>query len=247
MIRRSLLAIAGPFLAILALRTAAIAATPSPTELPEPLLVFDLVVTPPTPRVGDVVELTFFNHNTEGHAPGFSPCYTLVGTQGYFTGDVSETCRGHLMGTSVNTIVYDLRAITPGTAMVYLTVFYETCHAQPVPYCSFNGHATSPTYDIVIEPTEPTPTPSPTSTAATPTSTPTLIPTPTETPTPATCTGDCDGGNSVTVNEIITLVDIALRNAEPSACPDGIPSGAEVNVALILQAVNRALNGCGAA
>jgi len=69
---------------------------------------------------------------------------------------------------------------------------------------------------------------------------------PTPTPTPGfRCVGDCDGGESVTVNEIITLVNIALGSTQPSACPDGIPAGAEVNVALILQAVNHALNGCG--
>jgi hypothetical protein len=62
---------------------------------------------------------------------------------------------------------------------------------------------------------------------------------------PESCVGDCDGTGSVTVDEIITLVNIALGNAQTSACPHGVPSGAEVNVALIIQAVNVALNGCG--
>jgi len=75
-----------------------------------------------------------------------------------------------------------------------------------------------------------------------PTATATALPTPTPQPP---CVGDCDGGDAVTVNEIITLVNIALGNTEPSACPHGIPGGAEVNVALIIQAVNHALNGCG--
>ena len=43
---------------------------------------------------------------------------------------------------------------------------------------------------------------------------------------------------------LLTLVGIALGNARPSACPNGVPSGAEVDIALILQAVNNALNGC---
>lgn len=77
------------------------------------------------------------------------------------------------------------------------------------------------------------------------------IPTATQTPTPSpspvsvACVGDCDGGNSVAVNEIITLVNIALGNAQPSACLHGVPSGAAGNIALIIQAVNSALNGCG--
>ena len=62
---------------------------------------------------------------------------------------------------------------------------------------------------------------------------------------PEACTGDCDGTRSVTVDELITLGNIALGNAQASACPRGVPSGAEVDIALIIQAVNNALTGCG--
>lgn len=151
--------------------------TPTPTEPPEPLLVFELVVTPAAAQVGDQVELTFYNRNI-GNGAAFSPIYTLVGTEGYFTGDTSEIWGQHLMGYgSVNTIVYDLRAIAEGIAMVYLNVLYETCDTT----CSFNGHASSPVYEIVIGPT-PTPTSTPTQ-SSTPTTTPTG-PTPTLTPPP---------------------------------------------------------------
>ena len=64
---------------------------------------------------------------------------------------------------------------------------------------------------------------------------------------PEPCVGDCDGTGSATIDEIITLVNIALGTAQPSACPDGVPSGAQVDIALIIQAVNAALNGCGSA
>jgi photosystem II stability/assembly factor-like uncharacterized protein len=60
-----------------------------------------------------------------------------------------------------------------------------------------------------------------------------------------TCAGDCDANTTVTVDEILTLVNIALGNAQPSACPSGIPSATEVDLALILQAVHNALNRCG--
>jgi cysteine-rich repeat protein len=59
------------------------------------------------------------------------------------------------------------------------------------------------------------------------------------------CVGNCDGGGAVTVNEVIALVNIALGNAAPSACPNGLPGVADVTVAVIIQAVNNALNGCG--
>ena len=70
------------------------------------------------------------------------------------------------------------------------------------------------------------------------------VPTPTPTPIVGACVGDCDGSSAVAVNEIITLVNVALGNAQPSACPNGIPNGAEVNIALLIQAVNGLLNGC---
>jgi hypothetical protein len=79
--------------------------------------------------------------------------------------------------------------------------------------------------------------------APTATATLTLTPTPTITPTPvAVLAGDCSGTGSVTISGIITLVNIALGTAEASACPHGIPSGSEVNIALIIQAVNNALS-----
>jgi parallel beta helix pectate lyase-like protein len=58
------------------------------------------------------------------------------------------------------------------------------------------------------------------------------------------CVGDCDGGGSVTVDELITLVNIALGNAQPSTCLHGVPGGATVDIALIIQAVDHALNSC---
>lgn len=56
------------------------------------------------------------------------------------------------------------------------------------------------------------------------------------------CIGDCNRDGQVAVDELITLVSIALGNAELSACPNGVVA---VDIALIVQAVNNALNGCG--
>lgn len=61
------------------------------------------------------------------------------------------------------------------------------------------------------------------------------------------CYGDCDNSGSVTITEILTLVNIVLGDAEPSACGYGVPTGSEVNIARIIQAVNNALHGCGGA
>ena len=64
---------------------------------------------------------------------------------------------------------------------------------------------------------------------------------------PTTCVGDCDGSGEVTVDEIITLVNIALGTAQTSACPDGSWNGGSVDITLIVQAVGNALSSCPAA
>jgi hypothetical protein len=58
------------------------------------------------------------------------------------------------------------------------------------------------------------------------------------------CLGDCNGNGQVTIDDLLTLVNIALGSAQPLACPDGVPSGDNVDIALILQAVSNALHGC---
>jgi cytochrome c553 len=90
--------------------------------------------------------------------------------------------------------------------------------------------------------------------SATPTTTPTATGTPgvqptasspTPPPTPPACTGDCDGSGDVTVNELITMVNIALGNTPLSACPIGDADGSgDITVNEIIQAVGFALTRC---
>lgn len=83
-------------------------------------------------------------------------------------------------------------------------------------------------------------TPTPT---APPNHTPTASPTPTAPPGP--CTGDCDGTGSVTVDELITGVNIGLGEAPATACSAiDMDASGTVTVDEILAAVNSALHGC---
>jgi hypothetical protein len=121
-------------------------------------------------------------------------------------------------------------------------------------------------FDVVVDGGA---TPSPTATSpvtATPTATPELPSTPTPPPavatpsttpvpsaslTPAetavpTCIGDCGEDGQVTVDEVLTMVNIALGNAPVSDCLHGDSGGdGQITVDEILTAVNNALNGCG--
>jgi hypothetical protein len=98
--------------------------------------------------------------------------------------------------------------------------------------------------------TTPTDTPVPTATATptpseTPTTTPTVPSSATPTKTIVPCVGDCDGSGDVTVNELITLVNIALGNAPLSSCVAGdADHSGDITIDEILRAVNNALNGC---
>lgn len=59
------------------------------------------------------------------------------------------------------------------------------------------------------------------------------------------CVGDCGGEQAVGINDLVTLVNIALETVEPAACAGGgLPIGGEVDIAVIIEAVGNALNGC---
>ncbi|MFI5364735.1 MAG: proprotein convertase P-domain-containing protein, partial [Candidatus Binatia bacterium] len=59
------------------------------------------------------------------------------------------------------------------------------------------------------------------------------------------CVGDCNCNGRVTIDEILTMVNIALGNTDVSVCPAGDPNAdARVTIDEILTAVNDALNMC---
>lgn len=61
----------------------------------------------------------------------------------------------------------------------------------------------------------------------------------------AQCVGDCGGDGDVTVDEIITMVNIALGAQPTSNCAVGDANrDGDITVDEIIQAVNNALNGC---
>ncbi len=61
----------------------------------------------------------------------------------------------------------------------------------------------------------------------------------------STCTGDCDGSGDVSINELITMVNIALGYAPLSACTAGDANGnGAIEINEIIAELNNALNGC---
>jgi len=98
--------------------------------------------------------------------------------------------------------------------------------------------------DISIQGALETPTP----VATTPTATITQPVAATATPTPtstARCVGACNGGDTVTVDEIVTMVNIALGAAPVDVCSAGDADGnGTITVDEILAAVNNVMGGC---
>jgi hypothetical protein len=75
------------------------------------------------------------------------------------------------------------------------------------------------------------------------TATASLTLTPTRTPIP--CGGDCRGDETVTVDDLLTLVNVALGNANVGVCTAGdMNHDNEITIDEILTAVANALNGC---
>ncbi len=62
------------------------------------------------------------------------------------------------------------------------------------------------------------------------------------------CVGDCDGSGDVTVNEIVTMVNITLGSVPLSACTAGdADHSGDITINEIIAAVNNALGTCPAA
>jgi len=69
--------------------------------------------------------------------------------------------------------------------------------------------------------------------------------TPTATPTPRVCVGDCDGGGTVSVDELIRGVTIALGLQPVSVCRVFDRNGDDqVTIDELIRAVGNALRGC---
>jgi hypothetical protein len=67
----------------------------------------------------------------------------------------------------------------------------------------------------------------------------------TPTPSPKPCVGDCGDDSTVTIDDILTVVNIALGNVPLDDCLLGDANrDGQITVDEILTAVTNALNGC---
>jgi subtilase family serine protease len=141
---------------------------------------------------------------------------------------------------------YDLATGLGTPDVAVLATALETIAQTPTPTATPTPTGT-PTHTGTQTPTAtgtstPTGTPTPTPTGSQiPTNTPFQQPTPVASP----CVGDCNGDGAVTVNELVSMVTIALGDASVSICLAGdVSRNNVITIDEIIAAVNHALNGC---
>lgn len=151
--------------------------------------------------------------------------------------EVIDAVNNSVVATMDTRLPVDL-AITPDGKRLYVTDGFAST-ISVVGTLAGTEVVTLPGAGIVIGPQNPPITPPPV-----PTETPTA--TLTSTPAPAGCAGDCNGDGSVTIDEIMRLVRIALGSAPLSDCSAGdVDHDGGITVDEIMAAANAALNGCG--
>jgi hypothetical protein len=179
-------------------------------------------------------------HNTRGTSNDLGPVTTTgapFSCSDLENGDQSSAGGAGLVGAFA-IIGVDLVGDIAVTAQLF-----AAAAATPTPTLTPTPTATQTPINTPTATVTGTPAPSATASA---TAMPTASSTPTVPPT-MVCAGDCGSDGVVTVDEIITLVNIILGSANSSACPDGIPADGAVDVTLAIRAVNNALSECPAA
>ena len=182
-------------------------------------------------------------------APGVAGTATYTGSLGpvsesvpiavipYIDPDLTVEAPGRLVGrATTNGGRYD---VIPVTGTVYLIAFLDLDGSGDFehgdPFAIYNGRCSTPGDPVQAGPDQ------------------TDInftfgdenPQACPTPTPISCVGDCDGKGTVTVDELLTMVNIALGNVGVAACEAGDRSrDGQITIDEILTAVNNALNGC---
>lgn len=200
--------------------------TPTCGLIPGYFEVRSVTVAPLHPFVGDPVTIQF-DYGGLYYSHG---AFRLDGAEGLLDGSRVAYSRS-----------FELSAVSPGLATVTISVDYNTeynCNGIYSPGLYTTVHSQPLTFDIAAA--LPTPTPTPSATPS-PTETPPITPT-------LPCVGDCNNDQSVTVDELLRMVNIAFGNAGVDTCGAGDANhDGEITVDEILEiltAVNNALTGC---
>lgn len=164
-----------------------------------------------------------------------TPTWTQVPTR---TGSPTRT------GTVTTTPTISLTATASRTATITPTAPPSATPTKRATATNAPSTTASPTATSVRSATA-TSTVTASATATHPDPTTSATVTQTTTPLPPACPGDCRGDGAVTVDELVSLVNIALGNLPISICDNAdVDHNGEITIEEIVGAVNRALSGC---
>lgn len=190
-----------------------------------------------TPTITPTATATDTRSETPTATPTDTPMITPTDTA---TNTPTQTPTATPTGTATNT-----PTVTPtGTATDTPTITptdTPTDTPTQTPTATPTG---TPTDTPMVTPTGTatgTPTITPTDT---PTNTPAATPTATPTSTPVVCVGDCEGDGEVSIDDLITGINIALGLLPVSDCPALANMGGMVTITQLIQGVDNSLNGC---
>jgi virginiamycin B lyase len=200
-------------------------------------------VTAPAPTLTPTVTATSSPTATASATPSYTSTATASVTPTSTETSTPTATRTQTSTPTATCTQTSTPTLTPTATSTQTTTYTATATASSAPTTTATE---TPSPSPTATPTH-TPTDAPTVTPTnTPTNTPMATPTPSKTGIP--CAGDCNHDNSVTVNEIITLVNIALGTTNVSQCAAGDANhDNEITIDEILTAVNKALTGCGSA
>ncbi len=250
-------------------------ATYTPTALPSATATGTRTHTPtasptrtPTATASSTPTRTVTVTSTSTATPTFTATVSPTRTP---TATASPTPTRTVTATSTSTLTPTLTAtISPTRTPTPTATLVPTATPTPTPTRSLTATSTvtptrtpTPTSTTTARSTATstpshtptiTATPTPTDTrkaTATPSPTDTLTPIPTATashtvaPTAVSCVGDCGGDGTVTVGDLLTMVNVALGNTPVSTCRVGDPNGdGQIVVNEIVMSVENALDGC---
>ena len=170
------------------------------------------------------------------------PAVTAVGNDPCGSAEIQETPTFPILADNVLPHTQPFEEPQTFTVKLPADVTCTKCTLQVIEYMSNHGRPCFYHHcaDISIQADLPTPT-----ATSTPIDTPPITPTATTPAPPASCVGDCNGNGSVTINEIVIVVRIALEQTPIGMCAAGNPDGnQQITINEILIAVNRTLGGC---
>lgn len=191
----------------------------------------------PTPTITGTPTITPTNTDTPTATPTLTFTSTPTGTSTP-TNTSTPTPSSTPTRTSTPTSTFTQTHTPAGTPTAT-----PSATASGTPSGTTTGTPTGTPTTTATKTSPPTTTPvvthAPTATA---TALPTTLPTPT--PSAALCVGDCDGNGSVTVNELVVGVNIALGTDAVDDCRADADADGKVTISTLIAAVDNLLFNC---